>query len=242
MREVVVESIVGEEVREIEEEEGASRDILTPTPPARIDVVQIGPEEQMAERMKKLPTPPSGPTPEPISLGTPGPWVRPSFLKQLETVVKTPFKVPEQGPSFRLSISSPTALSIGTDTQGDPEVSGGMRSADKGTETTSLDVLHLQPPGSSHELVASDLLEIFLQQLPVSRTLGDARNHRLERHSSSFHHSCSKKGLTLSKSLSALKPRSHSRSHRARKSFELKLLLSPLFHSLSAKQLENTTT
>ena len=138
VREVVVESIVGEVVREIEEEEGVSHDILTPTPPARIGVVQTGPEEQMAEWIRELPTPPSGPTPEPISLGTPGPWVRPSFLKQLETVVKTPFKVPEQGPSFQLPVSSLSALSIGTDTQGDPEVSGGMRSADKGTETTSL--------------------------------------------------------------------------------------------------------
>ena len=138
VREVVVESIVGEVVREVEEKEGASHDILTPTPPARINVVQIGPEEQMAEWMRELPTPPLGLTPEPISLGTPGPWVRPSFLKQLETVVKTPFKVPEQGPSFRIPVSSPTALSIGTDTQGDLEVSGGMRSADKNTETTSL--------------------------------------------------------------------------------------------------------
>ena len=139
VREVVVEPIVGEVVREIEAlRQEASYDILTPTPPARIDIVQKGPEEQMAERMRELPTPPSGLTPEPISLGTPGPWMRPSFLKQLETVVKTPFKVPEQGPSFRIPVSSPTALSIGTDTQGDLEVSGGMRSADKGTETTSL--------------------------------------------------------------------------------------------------------
>ena len=103
-------------------------------------------------------------------------------------------------------------------------------------------VLHSQPLGSFHEPVASNPPEIFLQQLPVSRTLGDARNHRLERHSSSFHHSCSKKGLSLSKSLSALKLGSHSWSHHTQKSYELKLLLSPLFHSLSAKQLENTTT
>ena len=72
VREVVIEPIVGEVVREIEEEEGASHDILTPTPPAWIDVVQTGPEEQMAERMRELPTPPSGLTLEPISLGTPG--------------------------------------------------------------------------------------------------------------------------------------------------------------------------
>ena len=138
VREVVVKSIVGEVIRELEEEEGASLNILTPTPPARIDVVQTGLEEQMAERMRELPTPPSSPTPEPISLAAPVSLVRPSFLKQLETIVKTPFKTPGQGPSFRLPVSSPTPASVGTDTQGTPEVSGSMRSADKGTETTSL--------------------------------------------------------------------------------------------------------
>ena len=39
IREVLVESSVGEVIRELEEE-GASLDVLTPTPPARIDVVQ----------------------------------------------------------------------------------------------------------------------------------------------------------------------------------------------------------
>ena len=138
MREVLVESIMGEVVRELEKEARASLDILTPTPPAWIDVVQTGPEEQMAERMRELPTPPPGPTPEPISLATPVSLVRPSFLKQLETIVKTSFKVPEQGPSFRLPISLPTPVSVGTDIHDTPEVSGSIRSADKGTETTSL--------------------------------------------------------------------------------------------------------
>ena len=138
VREVLVESIMGEVVRELEEEARASLDILTPTPPARIDVVQTGPEEQMAERMRELPTPPPGPTPEPISLATPLSLVRPSFLKQLETIVKTPFKIPKQGPSFRLPVSSPTPVSVSTDTHDTPEVSGSIRSADKGTETTSL--------------------------------------------------------------------------------------------------------
>ena len=137
-REVLVDSVIGEVIRELEEEERTALDILTPTPPARIDVVQTGPEEQMAERMQELPTPPSGPTPEPISLSTPVSLVRPSFLKQLETVVKTPFKTPGQGPIFQLPVSSPTPASVGTDTQETPEVSGSIRSADKGTETTSL--------------------------------------------------------------------------------------------------------
>ena len=111
--------------------------------------MQTGPDEQMAERMRELPTPPSGPTPEPISLATPMSLVRPSFLKQLETIAKIPFKTPGQGPIFRFPASSPTAVSIGTDTQGDPEVS-----ANKGTETTSLAsritrFVAKQTPGSS---------------------------------------------------------------------------------------------
>ena len=116
VREVVVESIVGEVVRELEEEERAALDVLTLTPPARIDVVQTGPEEQEAERMRELPTPPSGPTPEPISLATPMSLLCPSFLKQLETIAKTPFKTPGHGPIFRLPTASPTAVSIDTDT------------------------------------------------------------------------------------------------------------------------------
>ena len=138
VREVLVESIVGEVVRELEEEERAGLNILTPTPPARIDVVQTGPEEQEVEWMRELPTPPLGPTPEPISLATPMSLLRPSFLKQLETIAKTPFKTPGQGPVFWLLAASPTTVSIGTDTQGDLEVSGSVRSVDKGTETTSL--------------------------------------------------------------------------------------------------------
>ena len=154
VREVLVKSIVGEVVRELEEEERAALNVLTPTPPARINVVQTGPEEQEAERMRELPMPLSGATPKPISLATPMSLLRPSFLKQLETIAKTPFKTPGQGPIFRLPASSPTAVSIGTDTQGDPEVSGSERSTDKGTETTSLAPRIIrsaakQTPGSS---------------------------------------------------------------------------------------------
>ena len=138
VREVLVESIVGEVVRELEEEARASFDILMPTPLARIDVVQTRLEEQMAERMRELPTPPPGPTPKPIPLATPLSLVRPFFLKQLETIVKTPFKIPEQGPSFQLPVSSSTPMSVNTDTHDTPEVSGSVRSTDKGTETTSL--------------------------------------------------------------------------------------------------------
>ena len=138
IREVLVDTLMGDVVRELEEEARATFDVVTPASTAQIDTIQTGPEEPMAEQMRELPTPPSGPTPEPISLATPASLVHPSFLKQLETITKTPFKTPGPGPMFRLPVSSPTAVSIGTDTQGDPEVSGSMKSADKGMETTSL--------------------------------------------------------------------------------------------------------
>ena len=139
IREVLVNTLVGEVVRELEEEARATFDVVTPPPPpARIDTIQTGPEEPMAEWMRELPTPPSSPTPEPISLATLASLVRPSFLKQLETITKTPFKTSGPGPMFRLPVSSPTPVSVGTDTQGDLEVSDSVKSTDKGTETTSL--------------------------------------------------------------------------------------------------------
>ena len=95
--EVLVNTMV---VRELEEEERAAFDILMPTPLAWIDSIQTGPEGPMAERMRELSMPPSSPTLEPISLATPGSLVRPSFLKQLETITKTPFKTPGPGPMF----------------------------------------------------------------------------------------------------------------------------------------------
>ena len=88
--------------------------------------------------MRELPTPPSGPTPEPIFLAILPSLVRPSFLKQLETITKTPYKTPRLGSMFRLLVSTPTPFSTGTDTQSNPEVSGSIKLADKGTETTSL--------------------------------------------------------------------------------------------------------
>ena len=125
-------------MRELEEEERQAFETSTPAPPARIDTIQTGPEEPTAEQMRELSTPPSGPTPKSISIATPRSMVRPSFLSQLETIVKTPFKTPGPGPVFRLPVSTPTPVSTNTDTQGDPEVSGSVRSADKGVEATSL--------------------------------------------------------------------------------------------------------
>ena len=79
-RQVLVNQVVDEVIRELEEEERQAFETSTLVPPARIDTVQIEPEELMAERMRELFTPPSDPTPEPISVVTPRPLVRPTFL------------------------------------------------------------------------------------------------------------------------------------------------------------------
>ena len=137
-REVLVNTVVDEVVSESEEEERQAFETNMPAPPAWIDTVQTRPEEPTSEQMRELSTPPSGPTPEPIAVATPRPLVHPSILSQLEKITQTPFKTPGPGPAFRLPASTPTSVSIGTDTQGEPKASGSMRSADKGTEATSL--------------------------------------------------------------------------------------------------------
>ena len=91
-REVPVNTAVEQVVRELEEEERHAFGADTTAPPARIDTVQIGPEEPAAERMRELPMPLLGPTPEPISVATPRPLVCPSFLSQLEKIAQSPFK------------------------------------------------------------------------------------------------------------------------------------------------------
>ena len=80
VKEVLVNTMVGEVIRELEEEEREAFDIMMPALSAQIDTMQTRPEEPAAEWMRELPTPPPGPTPEPISLATPGSLVRPSFL------------------------------------------------------------------------------------------------------------------------------------------------------------------
>ena len=115
-KEVYVNIMVGKMVRDLAEEERRAFEESTSAPPARIDTVQIGPEEPAAERMRELQTPPSSPTLEPIAVATPRPLVRPSFLSQLETIVKTAFKTLGPGPVFRLPVSTPTPMSTGTDT------------------------------------------------------------------------------------------------------------------------------
>ena len=81
-------------VKELEEEHSQAYGVDTTPQPARIDTVQTGTDEPAAEQMRELPTPPSSPTPEPISVTTPRPLVRPSFLSQLEKITQSPFKTP----------------------------------------------------------------------------------------------------------------------------------------------------
>ena len=55
-KEVLVNTVVDEVVRELEEEERQTFEANTPAPPAWIDTVQTEPEEPTAEQMRELPT------------------------------------------------------------------------------------------------------------------------------------------------------------------------------------------
>ena len=87
-REVPVNTVIEEVVRELEEEQSQANRVETPQRPAWIDVIQTGPEEPTAERMQELPTPPEGSTLEPIAFLTPRPLqtLRPTFIGELERV------------------------------------------------------------------------------------------------------------------------------------------------------------
>ena len=115
-REVPVNTIVADVVEELEVEQSQAYGVdLTPQP-AWIDTMQTGLEEPVVERMRELSMPPSGPTPEPISVVIPRPLVRPSFLSQLERIIQSPFKTRGSISTLRLPVSSPTLASTGLDT------------------------------------------------------------------------------------------------------------------------------
>ena len=137
-REVPVNMIVADVVRELEMEQSQAHRMETTPQPARIDTTQIRPEEVLAEQMRELPTPPSGPTSEPILVVTPRSLVRPFFLSRLERITQSPFKIPGSTPNIRLPVSTPTPASTGPDTQDKPEASGSRRSTEGGAEATSL--------------------------------------------------------------------------------------------------------
>ena len=76
-REVLVESVIGEVIRELEEEERTSLDILTPTPPARIDVVQTGPKSKWRSGCGSCRHHLQAPLPSPSPCRLPFPWCAP---------------------------------------------------------------------------------------------------------------------------------------------------------------------
>ena len=137
-KEVSVNMIVAEVVRELEVEQSQAYGVVTTPQPAWIDTMQTRPKEPVAERMRELPMLPTGPTPEPITLVTPRPLVRPSFLSQLERITQSSFKTLGPILTIRLPVSSPTPASTGLDTHDKPEASGSGRSAEGGAKTTSL--------------------------------------------------------------------------------------------------------
>ena len=137
-REVLVNTIVEEVVREQDEERSHALRIETPQRPAWLDVVQTGPEEPTAEQMQELPTPPEGSTPEPVTFFTPKPLTSlcPSFISELERITRSPFKTPGAIPSWRLPVLIPIPESTDPDTRDDSEPSDSGRTSGEGAEAT----------------------------------------------------------------------------------------------------------
>ena len=142
-REVPVNTVVEEVVRELEEERSQANKVEILQRPARIDVIQTRPEEPIAERMWELPTPLEVSTPEPLAIFTPKPLQtpRPTFIGELERVTtphqfKSPFKTPSNVPSRRFPFLVPTPKSTGLDTRRELEPSGSGRSSRGGADVT----------------------------------------------------------------------------------------------------------
>ena len=135
-KEVPVNSIVEEVVRELAKEQSHTHRVETPQRPARIDVVQTRPEEVPAKRMRELPTPLAGSTLEPITFFKSRPQLRLSFISKLEKITKSPFKTPETIPSGRFPVLIPTPESIGPDTRDEPKPSVSGRTSGEGIEAT----------------------------------------------------------------------------------------------------------
>ena len=135
-KEVLVNAIVEEVVRELDEEQSHTHRVETPQRPARIDVVQIGPEEISAERMRELPTPPTGSTLEPITFFTSRPQLHPSFISEFERITRSLFKTTRTIPSGRLPVLIPTPESTGPDTRDELEPFGSRKTSGEGVEAT----------------------------------------------------------------------------------------------------------
>ena len=135
-REIRVNTIIEEVVRELAKEQSKAHRVETPQQPTWIDVVQTGPEEATAERMRELPMPPEGSTLEPITFFTPRPQLRPSFISELERITRSPFETPRTIPSGRLPVLIPTPESTDSDIRDDPEASDSGRTSGEGIEAT----------------------------------------------------------------------------------------------------------
>ena len=156
-KEVTVNTIVAEVVRELEVEQSQAHEVETTPQLAWMDTMQTGSEEPAAEWMRKLPTPLVGPTPEPLSFVAPRPLVSSSFISDLEKITRSPFKILGPIPTIRLPVSTPTPASTSPDSQDESEASESGRLAEGGVEAASLAArvtksATKQTPGSTSSL------------------------------------------------------------------------------------------
>ena len=106
-------------------------------------MVETGPEEQIAERMRELPIPLEVSTPKPATIITPRPLQtpHPTFTSDFERITmphqfKSPFKTSGTVLSRRFLIIVPTPESTGPDTRREPEPSGSGKLSGWGVDVT----------------------------------------------------------------------------------------------------------
>ena len=133
----VVEHII----EELEEENNQLSRLQTSRQSARIDVIQIGPEERSVERMQELPTPPDASTPEPTTMPQPMPRFLQTpiltFIGELEraTMLQSPFKTLGSNPVQKFPINLvQSGGSNGPKAKQELEPSGSGRSSGEGAD------------------------------------------------------------------------------------------------------------
>ena len=138
-REILVGNMVERVIEELEGERNQPSRSETPHQLARIDIVQIGPEEEPAEQIRELPTPPEASTPEPTTMARPMPRFLqtpiPTFISKLERAttpqtLQSPFKMPWSILVRKFPINLvQSGGSSGPEVRQEPELSGSGKSS-----------------------------------------------------------------------------------------------------------------
>ena len=129
-REIQVDDVVELIIGELHDKRDQPSRSDIPHRPARIDIIQTGPEEPLAGWMRELPTPLEASIPRPTRIAKPRPQQTPcpTFMDELKRVTtphsfKSRFNTPGHVPDMRFLVIVPTPKSTDTEAKWEPEPS-----------------------------------------------------------------------------------------------------------------------